>query len=110
MAKANKLPCVLFYDASKPGAFPNSYFTALAGAEVQVDDPHGPDTGRYPADQCFLHGTTDQRTVMLTVTLPGGYTMPQQRQFTYTIPPSSELSKMIDIEQQVWAVGVQKSP
>lgn len=110
MVKANTLPCIVFYDASRPGAFPNSFYTTLAGAEVQVDDPQGPDTGHYPADKCFLHGTTAVRIVTLTLTLPQGYTTTQHRQFTYSVPPSSTLSAMIDIEQQVWNVGVQTSP
>jgi hypothetical protein len=108
MEKQNRLPCVLFYDApSNETSFAGALFMNLVGAEIQVDDPQGSDTGRYSADQCFLHGTNSSRTVTLTVTLPQGYTTTHPSQFKYDVPPSTAFIEMGPAG--VSQVGIQKS-
>lgn len=97
MLKSNRMPCVFFYyQNNSQAAFPDesTLFTNLAGAEVQVEDPKGTDSGRYSAENCFLHGTNDSRTITLTVTLPDGFTTTDQRQFLFTVPPSSAFIEM----------------
>ena len=111
MTKSGRLPCVLFYnvnDLSQSSPFPTSFFTNLAGAEIQVDDPQGPDSGHYSAEKCFLHGTNDSRTVTLTLSLPQGYTTSHPTQFNYSVPPSMAFIEMTS-PTTVSQVGVQKS-